>query len=339
MRHYSLTDIELFLAVSDEENLTRGASRVGLSPSSASIRLKNIEEALQVKLFIRRKNGLELTRAGRVAAQEARRVVKDLDALEASLSPFAQMEKGILRITANYGASVDFLPDDISEYLVENPLARIVLEQKSSLEVIKTVAEGRADLGVGAYEGDYPGVVFRPYREDRLVLAVPAGHELAGRKELAFSESLAYPFVSLTDESAMQRFIFRARARRGQPHHAQGSGGQPAAPDEACLEESGDRGPQHPGRVRQFLARGPVREAHEPVGRAPSAHRAQPQRGASEAGRGPLRRVPRKAPGQGGLRQRRLLRAPAGGGGPGPFFPRTSQRARPAAAPALVTNL
>jgi|UniRef100_UPI0040263E67 DNA-binding transcriptional LysR family regulator len=217
MRHYSLTDIELFLAVSDEENLTRGASRVGLSPSSASIRLKNIEEALQVKLFIRRKNGLELTRAGRVAAQEARRVVKDLDALEASLSPFAQMEKGILRITANYGASVDFLPDDISEYLVENPLARIVLEQKSSLEVIKTVAEGRADLGVGAYEGDYPGVVFRPYREDRLVLAVPAGHELAGRKELAFSESLAYPFVSLTDESAMQRFIFEHAREEGSP--------------------------------------------------------------------------------------------------------------------------
>ena len=248
------------------------------------------------------------------------------------------MEKGILRITANYGASVDFLPDDISEYLVENPLARIVLEQKSSLEVIKTVAEGRADLGVGAYEGDYPGVVFRPYREDRLVLAVPAGHELAGRKELAFSESLAYPFVSLTDESAMQRFIFEHAREEGSPITPKVQVDNQRLLMKLVSKKAGIA-VQHPGRVRQFLARGPVREAHEPVGRAPSAHRAQPQRGASGAGRGPLRRVPRKAPGQGGLRQRRLLRAPAGGGGPGPFFPRTSQRARPAAAPALVTNL
>lgn len=217
MKRFSLTDLELLSAVADEENLTRGAELVHLSPSSASIRLKKLEEALSVRLFTRKRDGLELTKPGLIVNQASKKIARVLEEMLSELSPYTRLEKGILRIAANYGASVDFLPDDISEYLRLHPETRIVLEQKASLEVVQAVAAGRADLGVGAYEGDYPGVRFLPYSEDRLVLALPAGHELAGKDEVSFAESLAYPFVSLTDESAMQRFIFEHARKAGSP--------------------------------------------------------------------------------------------------------------------------
>ena len=62
--HYDLTDLRLFVAIAEERNLTRGAARAYLAPSSASHRLRRLEEALNTSLFERQTRGVALTRAG-----------------------------------------------------------------------------------------------------------------------------------------------------------------------------------------------------------------------------------------------------------------------------------
>lgn len=43
MQHFSLIDLKTFRAVADEGNLTRGAARVHLSPSTVCARIKGLE--------------------------------------------------------------------------------------------------------------------------------------------------------------------------------------------------------------------------------------------------------------------------------------------------------
>ena len=69
---YDLTDLRLFIAIAEARNLTRGAASVHLAPSSASHRLRLLEEELGTPLFERRARGLTLTRAGETLLRNAR---------------------------------------------------------------------------------------------------------------------------------------------------------------------------------------------------------------------------------------------------------------------------
>jgi len=59
------------------------------------------------------------------------------------------------------------------------------------------------------------GVRLLPYRQDRLVLVVPAGHPLAARVGVKFAETLEFPFVMLHAGSAIHSFTVQAAATLG----------------------------------------------------------------------------------------------------------------------------
>lgn len=178
MYHYSLVDLLLFSAVAEESCLTRGARKAHLSLPSASLRMKSLEEALHVTLFNRKPRGIELTPAGEILNQHVNEIKQTLARMENEIAPYARLRSGVIRIAANYGAMLDFLPVDIPSFLKANPGVQAHLEQKTSPEVVEEIARGRADIGVTAFEGPYEGVKFRDYRKDELILAVPADHPL-----------------------------------------------------------------------------------------------------------------------------------------------------------------
>ena len=61
---YDLDDLRVFLAIAEARNLTHGAQQVNLAPSSASNRLRGLEEAMGTPLFTRQARGVTLTAAG-----------------------------------------------------------------------------------------------------------------------------------------------------------------------------------------------------------------------------------------------------------------------------------
>ena len=77
--NYDLTDLRLFVAIAEERNLTRGAARAYLAPSSASHRLRRLEEALNTSLFERQTRGVALTRAGEALLRNARQVLASVE--------------------------------------------------------------------------------------------------------------------------------------------------------------------------------------------------------------------------------------------------------------------
>ncbi|MCY7320108.1 MAG: hypothetical protein LH617_15535 [Ramlibacter sp.] len=55
------------------------------------------------------------------------------------------------------------------------------------------------------------------YRKDRLVLVVPPGHPLAGRRRIAFVEAAAHDFVSLTRGTSLAQRLALASSQIGVP--------------------------------------------------------------------------------------------------------------------------
>ena len=188
--HYDLTDLRLFVAIAEEGNLTRGAARAFLAPSSASHRLQRLEAALGAQLFQRQARGVALTRAGEALLRNARQVLAALEQMHANLSPFATGIRGRVSLWANTHATHTFLPDDLAGFLRQQPQVRVTLEERTSTDIVVAVASGEIEVGVLADSGTGAGVELSPYRQDRLVLIVPAGHALAACGRVGFAEVL-----------------------------------------------------------------------------------------------------------------------------------------------------
>ncbi len=213
--HYNLTDLRLFVAVAEAQNLTRGAGRAHLAPSSASHRLQQLEAALGTPLFIRRARGVELTRAGEALLRHARQVFAQLEQMHADLAPFAAGVRGHVALWANTHATHSFLPDDLAGFLRAHPQVSVTLEERTSPEIVMAVARGEVEVGVVAERVEGAEVELTPYRADRLVLITPADHALAAKASTRFADVLDHPFVMLHAGSAIHTFTMNAAATLG----------------------------------------------------------------------------------------------------------------------------
>jgi DNA-binding transcriptional LysR family regulator len=135
--------------------------------------------------------------------------------MHADLAPYASGIASQVRMFANTNAINCFLPEDLGDFLREHPRVRIALEEQPSPAIIQAVAAGQVEIGVVAAEGDAGDLETLPYRQDRLVLVVPAGHPLSDRSGAGLAEVLGEPFVCLHAGSAIHTFMMNHALRLG----------------------------------------------------------------------------------------------------------------------------
>jgi LysR family transcriptional regulator, transcriptional activator of nhaA len=95
MAELNFHHLRYFWTIAQEQNMTRAAARVHVSPSALSIQLRQLEERLGHALFERRNGRLHLTEAGRLALAHADTIFKAGQELVATLQgrPRAQLPR------------------------------------------------------------------------------------------------------------------------------------------------------------------------------------------------------------------------------------------------------
>lgn len=205
--HFDLVDLRLFVRVAEATSLTRGAERSFLSVAAASLRIKNLEEALGAKLLYRTKRGVSTTEAGQVFMNHARKVLEQIERLQGDMQPFSRGVRGRVRLFANTTAISELLPAVLGRFLATHDTITIDLQERLSTEIVRAVHEGIADIGVVSANVRADGLETLPYKKDRLVLAIPLEHPLAEVPYIHFTDALDYDFVGLDPHSAIHTFL------------------------------------------------------------------------------------------------------------------------------------
>ncbi|HLZ05888.1 MAG TPA: LysR family transcriptional regulator, partial [Bradyrhizobium sp.] len=110
-RRVDLTTLRLFIAICEEQNLTRAASREGIAASAVSKRMNDFELAFGVTLFKRLSKGMALTPAGEALLHHARLTLLNVEKIAVELSEYSQGVRGHVRMLANLSAIVQYLPE------------------------------------------------------------------------------------------------------------------------------------------------------------------------------------------------------------------------------------
>ena len=207
--HFDLTDLRLMVQVAEANSVTGGAEAMHLSVPAASTRIKNLEESIGAKLLFRTSQGVTLTPPGQAFVHHARLVLGQLEHLRADLQEYAKGIKGHLRVWASATAMGEFLPPVLRTYLRRHPDVNVDLRERLSHDIVRSVGEGKIDVGiVSGYERTEALQVI-PYRSDRLVLVVPHGHALTAHSAIAFADTLAFDHIGLNEGSALRAFLQR----------------------------------------------------------------------------------------------------------------------------------
>ena len=208
--HFDLPDIKLFVNIAEANSLTRGAERSHMSLPAASIRIKNLEEGLGVKLLYRTSQGVTLTPPGQAFMHHARLVLQQLTDLRGDLAEYVKGSRGHVRIFANTTAIAEYLPALLPKFLATHPDVNVDLKERLSHDIVRAVTEGKVDVGIVAGNVRTEGLEVLPFQEDRLVLVTSETHPLANRERIEFSEALAYDFVGMVEASAIHSFLAQA---------------------------------------------------------------------------------------------------------------------------------
>lgn len=204
-----IADLRLFLCVVEAGSITQGAQQAHLALASASERLRSIEEDAGVPLLERRPRGVATTEAGEALAHHARLILQQQALLKGELRDFASGARGTLHLYAGTAALTEFLPRQLAPWLAQRPRLRIELKERTSTEIVRNVASGLVEAGIVSDATDVQGlgVHLQPVASSHLVLIVPPGHALAGRRGVRFADVLHAPFVGLAPGSALQDHI------------------------------------------------------------------------------------------------------------------------------------
>jgi DNA-binding transcriptional LysR family regulator len=213
---FDLIDVRLFVDVADLNSITRGAERSNMTPPSASLRIKNIEDRMHTKLLTRSNRGVTLTPAGKAFLHHGRLMLLHAQQLQDDLREYAKGIRGHVRLRANTSAVSEFLPTVLGAFLAAHPDVSVDLVEQHSPAIVRAVTEGTAEIGIVAGSIGTDELVTFPYREDRLVLMTPRGHVLGKKKEVAFGDTLSFSHVGLSEGSALFHFLTqKAQALNG----------------------------------------------------------------------------------------------------------------------------
>lgn len=215
--HFDLVDLRLMVSIADANSMTRGAALSYISLSAASTRVKNLEQSIGARLLYRASQGVTLTPPGQALVTHARTILSQIEQLRGDMQEYVDGIKGHVRIYANTTSLSEYLPRVLRHFLQQNPDVNIDLRERLSHDIVRAVSEGQTDIGIVAGQVRTENLETIPYRQDRLVLVVPEGHELGGQTEVAFADTLAYSQVGLHEASAIHAFLRQACERLHQP--------------------------------------------------------------------------------------------------------------------------
>jgi DNA-binding transcriptional LysR family regulator len=183
LRHF-----RYFVAVAEELNFRRAAERLGIAQPPLSTQIKALETELRVQLFERTTRSVQLTHAGRVFLEEARLVLAASAQAELRTRQAERGLLGTLRIGMIAPVVHAWLAGILRRFRQEFPAVQLSLFELPSPEQLRRLRAKELDVGLLRPPVGFPDLECKFVRESRQVLALPAGHRLAKKPKLAWTD-------------------------------------------------------------------------------------------------------------------------------------------------------
>jgi DNA-binding transcriptional LysR family regulator len=192
-----LRHLRYFCVAAEEMHIHRAAERLGMAQPPLTQQIKALEAELGVKLFARVGRGVALTEAGRLFQAETKLILAHVEHATILTRQVASGQVGRLRV--GFTESASFSPvftRTFAAFRAKWPGVELELEEAHTETQVERLRRGQLDAGF--IRPPIPAgspIRFEALASDPMMVAVPVGHRLAGKKTTSLKELASERFV------------------------------------------------------------------------------------------------------------------------------------------------
>jgi DNA-binding transcriptional LysR family regulator len=211
----TLRQLRAFIAVAEAQHFTRAADKLGLSQSSVSTLVRELEANLGLRLFDRHTRMLKLTLAGAEILPLARKAMADLDSVLGSSSQLKTLGRGRVSVAAASLQAALLVPRFVGRFCVQYPGVKVTLLDVSQEEVPELVRSGEVDFGIGTDSGARHDLAKRTLFNDTFIVVLPPGHPMTKKREITWHDLAGVPVIGPPPGNPVREQLDFALAREG----------------------------------------------------------------------------------------------------------------------------
>lgn len=136
----------IFYETARYHSFSTAAGRLYISQSAISQCIHQLEDDLNVQLFVRTRKGVSLTNEGKILFMKVENAINSIEQGESQLERLRHLESGELRIAAGDTITTHFLLKYLEDFHATYPDIRIEMANSYSSQMLTLVKEGKADL-------------------------------------------------------------------------------------------------------------------------------------------------------------------------------------------------
>ena len=205
-----LKSLHIFCDVVRRRSFSRAADENGISQSSASQVVHQLEEHLGVQLLDRSKRPFVLTPAGEKYYAGCRQIVKQLSKLEDDVRSFHDEFVGRVTVASIYSVGLAHMSAFMQQFSARYPDAQVRLEYLHPDRVYEAVENGDADLGLVSYPEESRTLMAWDWRSESMAIICNPQHPLAKEESVAWEALTGEAFVAFESGLRIRAEIDRA---------------------------------------------------------------------------------------------------------------------------------
>lgn len=176
--------LQTFLAVQKHLNYTRAAEEIFLSQPAVSRQIRQLERDLGLRLFEQIGKSLNLTDAGRTLADEAGRLLGNMERVAEVVRCHRSAECGRLRVGASTTPGLYLLPSVLGRFHAGYPDVELQYAIENSLRIEQRILRNELDLGFLGAHPSHDELLAEKLLDDEIVCFSNASHRLAKRRSI-----------------------------------------------------------------------------------------------------------------------------------------------------------
>ena len=209
-------DLRVFSTVAAERSFSRAARKLRRTQPAVSQAIRRLEQGTGERLVDRSSRDGTLTDAGELLLDYANRLLRLASEAAGALAELRDVKKGRVLIGANEGAIYAVLPL-IEIFHRDHPGILVDVRRVAARLVPQEVLLRSLDFGVVTFSPAERELSSLTLGTDELVLLVPPGHAMAGRKQITMEEMGRQTIIAHNDPSPARDQVLRLYEQRHAP--------------------------------------------------------------------------------------------------------------------------
>jgi DNA-binding transcriptional LysR family regulator len=202
----NMNQLRSFYTAAKLNSISKAAQALMVTPPAITMHIKRFEESIGIRLLVRDGNSIRLTRTGEGVMQRSELIFQEIHEMEGFLGDVSSGKSGELRVGCPEAPLRNLMPA-IEIFRKTYPGIKIIFDQGSNAEMVKSIVDHRNELAVVRYSPNNSRLKTKVLWQDELVLIASPRSIHWPSSEISVMQLSQTPLVLRREGSAVREVV------------------------------------------------------------------------------------------------------------------------------------